>query len=420
MTPVYPLAAVRALALETQRLTAPNPMPQAGQAVGTPSRDSIYDTINLLGAVQIDTLHVVARSHYLVIWSRHGTYNQGFFDHLAYHPEERQLFEGWQHAACYVPLCEYRYQMPLQRSLREGPSDWYTRWLDEKQHAETVALVRERIRSEGALRVSDFERGDHRGGTWWNWRPAKVALEYLYAFGDLMIADRVKFQRVYDLTERVLPEWVDTTEPTRLERNRFWIERGAKALGASLGRNPLDYTWMKLGQGRPVLAELIREGVLVEVEAKLADGETHTLIIHPDNVTLLQKAADGGIKPRRTTFLSPFDNLFWAQGRDEAFWGFRQRLEAYTPAPKRIYGYFSLAILHHDRLVGRFDPKLERSEGLMRLKALHLEPGVAPDEDLVAGVAGAMREFMSFHGAQELAIDSSNPPEFGEKLLSTL
>src|SRR5512143_3700406 len=127
--------------------------------------------------------------------------------------------------------------------LREGPGDWYTRWLHEKHNAELVAVVRERIRSEGALRVSDFERGDHRAGAWWDWRPAKVALEYLYAFGDLMIADRVNFQRVYDLTERVLPVWVDTTEPSVDERDRFWIERGAKALGAGLHRNPLDYTW---------------------------------------------------------------------------------------------------------------------------------------------------------------------------------
>jgi hypothetical protein len=414
MTTVYPLEAVRALALETQRLTGPNP--QIGSNGSPASLDSLYETVAAIGAVQIDTLHVVARSHYLVLWSRHGAYDQKIFDGLAYHPQERKLFEGWQHAACYVPLHEYRYQMPHQRMLRDGPGDWYTRWLHEKHNVEVVGLVRERIRSEGALRVSDFDRGDHRGGAWWDWRPAKVALEYLYAFGELMIADRVNFQRVYDLTERILPAWVDVAEPTRLERDRFWIERGAKALGASLRRNPLDYTWMKLGLGRPVLADLIKEGVLLEIEARLADGKTHTLIVHPDNLPLLERAADGAIQPKRTTFLSPFDNLFWAQGRDEAFWGFRQRLEAYTPAPKRIYGYFSLAILHKDQLVGRFDPKLERAHGILRLKSLHLEPAVAPDEELVAGVAAAMRDFMTFHKANDLVIEASNPPEFGEKL----
>ena len=412
MTTVYPLKAIRALALESQLLASPNISPSP------PDPDSIFKTVDHLGAVQIDTLHVVARSHYLVIWSRLGSFDPGIIDDLAF--RERRLFEGWQHAACFVPMHEYRYQMPLQRSLREEPSDWYTRWLHQQHHAETVAIVRERIQREGALRVSDFERGDHPPGTWWNWRPAKVALEYLYAFGDLMIADRLKFQRVYDLTERILPAWVDLTEPTRLQRNRFWLERGAKALGAGLQRNPLDYTWMKLGAGRPILAELLREGGLVEVQGHLSDGQTGTLIIHPDNLAVLQRAADGEIRPGRTTFLSPFDNLFWAQGRDQAFWGFRQRLEAYTPAHKRVYGYFSLAILHKDRLVGRLDPKIERKSGLLRIKSLHLEPGIKPGSELLAGVADAMRDFMAFHQARDLVIEASNPPEFGLKLMRAM
>jgi uncharacterized protein YcaQ len=327
MTSIYPLGAVRALALETQRLTGPN-QPAATNG-SPPSPDSILETVDALGAVQIDTLHVVARSHYLVVWSRHGAYDERIFDGLAYHPRERKLFEGWQHAACHVPLHEYRYQIPHQRMLRDGPGVVH-RWLHEKHNVEVVGLVRERIRSEGAQRVSDFERGDHRGGTWWNWRPAKVALEYLYAFGELMIADRVNFQRVYDLTERILPEWVDVAEPTRLERDRFWIERGAKALGASLRRNPLDYTWMKLGIGRPVLADLIKEGVLLEIEARLADGKTHKLIIHPDNLPLLERAADGAIQPSRTTFLSPFDNLFLGSGP-------RRGILGLPPAARGLY-----------------------------------------------------------------------------------
>jgi hypothetical protein len=410
MGTVYPLRAVRTLALETQRLTAPD------TSTPPPDPDSILKTIAALGAVQIDTLHVVARSHYLAIWSRHGAYDPKVLDRLTYDPKERRLFEGWQHAACFIPLEAWRYQMPLHRSVREGTSRWFGDWMRDKQHAEMAALVRERIRREGALRVSDFERGDHRGGAWFDWRPAKRALEYLFTCGDLMIADRVNFQRVYDLTERVRPPWVDTTEPTLAERNRYWLERGAKALGASLERNPIDYAWVLFGPHRPILKDLLKEGVLVQVQARLADGEVHSLIIHPDNLPLLQKAADGEIKAGRTTFLSPFDSLFWAQGRDQAFWGFHQRLEAYTPAPKRAYGYFSLAILHKDRLVGRFDPKMERRTGLLRLKSLHLEAGVRPTGKLVSDVADALRDFMAFHGAKDLVIEASNPPDFGTRL----
>jgi uncharacterized protein YcaQ len=414
MPTVYPLRAVRALALEIQRLTAP------ARSAQTPSADSIFETVDAMGSLQIDTLQVVARSHYLVIWSRHGAYDTGILDRLAYHPKERKLFEGWQHAACFIPLQEWRYQLPLQRSVREGTSRWFSSWTSDKKHLQIAAQVHDRIRAEGALRVSDFERGDHRGGAWWDWRPAKTALEYLYVRGDLMVADRANFQRVYDLTERVLPAWVDTSEPTRVERDRFWLERAARALGASLIRNPQDYAWISHGIRRATLTDLIKERVLVEVKARLADGEVHTLIVHPQNLPLLEKAADGEIKPQRTTFLSPFDSLFWAQGRDEGFWGFRQRLEAYTPAPKRIYGYFSLAILHGDQLVGRLDPKLERKSGLLRLKSLHLEPGIKPTGKLVADVAAALRDFMAFHGARDLVIESSNPPQFGAKLRKAL
>jgi hypothetical protein len=124
--------------------------------------------------------------------------------------------------------------------------------------------------------------------------------------------------------------------------------------------------------------------------------------------------------PGRTTFLSPFDNLFWAQGRDQQLWDFRKALEAYTPANKRVYGYFCLPILHHDRLIGRFDPKLERKSKLLRIKALYLEPGISPEDELVAGTASALRDFLVFHGANDLVIERSQPAEFGTKLLSAL
>jgi uncharacterized protein YcaQ len=402
---IYPLSALRALALHTQKLDTPN------GSEPPPSLDSVFETVDRLGAVQIDTLQMVARAHYVTLWSRHGAYDPSSFDTLASTPAERKVFEGWYHAACFVPIHEYRYQMPHQRRLREDGHQWFQDWLQKPGHRELVEAVMTRIRTEGAVRTSHFE-GDGKRGTWWDWKPAKMALEHMYAFGDLMIAGRVKFQRIYDLTERVLPAWVDTTEPTPEERDRFWIQRGAKALGVSLPRNPADYTWMKLTKARPIIAEQIKTGALVEVQGETLGG-VKTLLVHRDNLALLEKAAAGEISPRRTTFLNPFDNLWWAQGRDEAFWGFRQRLEAYTPAPKRIYGYFCLPILHKDRLV-------ERKNGLLRLKALYLEPGIAPDEELVADVAVAMRDFMAFHGAKDLVIEKSQPGEFGEMLAKKL
>lgn len=408
----YPLSALRAVALHAQGLGAPD--------TAAPTFESIYNTVRQIGCVQIDTLQMVHRSHLLTLWSRLGTFDPADFDRLAYHPAQRRLFEGWQHAACFIPLEDYRHQMPHQRCLREQPSDGYQRWLAEQAHAELVPGVLERIRQEGALRANDFGSDGHKPGGWWNWKPAKVALEYLYAFGELMIAERVNFQRVYDLTERVLPDWVDTTEPTPQERDNYWIERGALALGVFEPFQAADYSYRKRTPARPILAEMQQQGVLLPIQAELADGRVHGWLIHRDMLPLLQQAADGALSARRTTFLSPFDNLFWGHNRDEQLWGFRQRLEAYLPAPKREWGYFCLPILHHDRLVGRFDPKLERRERTLRLKALYLEPGVEPDEELVSDTAAALADFMRFHQADTLVIERSQPDEFGARLLACL
>lgn len=413
MTTIYPLSALRAFALHTLKLDEPN------GSETTPSLDSIYATINQLGAVQIDTLQMVARAHYLAIWSRHGNYEQTLFDRLAFDPAQRRTFEGWYHAACYLPMHEYRYQMPRQRKTREGGHHWYAKWIENPEHQALIDAVRQRIQAEGGLRTSDFENPETRRNSWWDWKPAKIALEYLYAYGDLMIADRPRFQRVYDLTARVLPAWADKTEPSADERDRFWVERGAKALGVSLPRNPGDYTWMKITRSRPIVKQLVQDGLLVEVQGETLTG-VQTLIVHRDQLQGLERAANGEIHPQRTTFLNPWDNFWWAQDRDEALWGFKHVIEAYVPAPKRIYGYYSMPILHKERLVGRFDPKLERKTKRLRIKALHLEPGVAVEDELVNDLAVTMRDFMKFHQADELVIEACNPPEFAGKLMRIL
>jgi uncharacterized protein YcaQ len=362
---------------------------------------------------------VVRRSHYLVPWSRIETYQPDDFNDLIFGPK-RLLFEGWEHAATIIPLVEYRYQIPHQRNLREHPTNWYNRWLNELVQKDFVPQVLERIRHEGSLKVSNFASDGRQAGTWWNWRPAKVALEFLYAYGELMIADRDKFQRVYDLTERFLPKWVNTFEPTAEERDRFWVERGAKALGICTAQQAGDYTWMKVSRSKPHIVSLLNDGILLPISGKLSNGITTELIIHRDNLLLLEQIADGALKAERTTFLSPFDNLFWAARRDEMFWGFHKALECYLPASKRIYGYFCLPILHKGCLVGRFDPKLERKTGILNLRALYLEPGIKPSEELVKEVAIALRDFMAFHEARDLVIECSTPVTFGKKLRNVL
>jgi uncharacterized protein YcaQ len=408
-----PLLMVRTLALHAQGLTTPN------GAEAAPTLDTIYDAVDRIGCVQIDTLHMVRRAQYVTLWSRLGQYDPDDFDRLIYHPDHRRLFEYWQHAASIIPLDDYRYYAHKMRHFRNG-GGWWPEWSKQPENIALVDAVRGRIRDEGAQRSSDFEAPDGTRGPWWDWKPAKHALEYLYNVGDVMIADRVKFQRVYDLRERVLPGWVDQREPSPDETHRHLVERAARAVGIGEAGHIADYAYMRRGDAGPALAELTGMGVLVEVEGEVMGGETRTLIVHRDTLPLVEQAADGVIRPARTTFLNPFDSLFWARNRDQRFWGFRQTLEAYRPAPKREWGYYCLPILHRDQLIGRFDPKLERKKKTLILRALYLEPGIEPADEMMADVAGVMRDFLAWHEANDLVIEKSHPAVFGERLLAAL
>lgn len=407
------LPVVRTLALYAQALTSRH------EAQPPAAPDALYEIIDRLGCVQIDTLHMVRRSHYLVLWSRVGQYDPADFDRLVYDPERRRLFEYWQHAASIIPLTEYRYRSHKMRHFQQG-GGWWPKWSEKPANRAIIEAVRERVRTEGGLRAADFVDDHARRGAWWDWKPAKHALEYLYNIGEFMIADRVNFQRVYDLRERVLPAWVDTSEPSVDEEHRHTVARAARALGIGSAGHIADYAYMKRGEAAPYIADLADRGELVEVDAETASGEVRTLLMHRDLLPLVEPAAEGELRAGRTTFLSPFDSLFWPRDRDQQVWGFRQVLEAYKPEPDRIWGYFCLPILHRERLVGRFDPKLERRNGTLRLKALYLEPGIAPEDDLIADMAGAMRDFMVWHGATDLVIERSEPGELGDKLLAAL
>jgi hypothetical protein len=412
---VYPLSAVRTMALHAQGLT------QLNSADKVPDVQRINQVVDQLNYVQIDTLNLIQRAQYIVLWSRLGSFIATDLDRLIYAPEERVLFEGVQGVAAILPLKDYRYQLPEFDKRRKGLIKWYTNWLDSQGSRELVEVVYERIKQEGALKASDFEYDGPRRGSWWDWKPAKIALEYLFTRGDLMIANRVNFQRVYDLTERVLPGWVDTSMPGVEERDRYWIEQGMLALGICLPNQMAEYAYhMRRALPKELKVQLLSDGTLVSVKAILADGLEHEMLVHCDQLEILQQVADGAIQAERTTFLSFFDNLFWCRGRDLQVWGYRNIIESYVKAENRKYGYFCQSILHKERIVGRFDPKMERKTGVMRLKALYLEPGAEPDEELVAGVVSAMRDFMKFHKAKELVIEKSEPIEFGEKLLKAI
>ena len=415
----YPLVAARALALHTQQLDAASPD-------DAPDAEAIYDTIERVGWVQLDTLQMVRRSQYIALWSRLGPYDTADFDYLIFGNgsikggNDRRLFEYWMHAACIIPLSLYRFCIPAMRRHANPTGKRRREWLQDPANIAVLDEVMAYTRKNGLARSADFERTDGRRGTWWDWKPAKVALEHLYNTGELTIANRVNFQRIYGITETVLPEWVNTTPPSEEEAYLTLLDKSARALGVCAPMQIPDYFHMKRTPAKPLVQRMLDEGTLAQVNVELDDGTVAEQVVHRANLALLERAADGDIAPRHTTFLSPFDSLFWAKGRDMQFWGFQQILEAYKPAPQRIWGYFCLPILHNDRLVGRFDPKLERRDATLRLKHLHLEPGVEPEDDMVADIAWAMRSFMAFHDATDLVIERSKPRGLRRRLLRAM
>ena len=226
----------------------------------------------------------------------------------------RRLFEYWMHAACIIPLAHYRLAMAAMRRHAEGGAGWRRRWPTTPHTAGCCARCWRGSRRTGR----SGPRTPHREETARHLVElgrAKIALEHLYNTGHLAICNRVNFQRVYDLRDRVLPAWVDRREPDADEAMRSLLEISSKALGMCTPAQVAHYFHAKQADARPLIDRLIARGRLVTVTARLADGADHELVVHRDNLPLLQRAADGELRPRRTTFLSPFDSLFWASGR---------------------------------------------------------------------------------------------------------
>ena len=375
------LAQARRLALHAQGLAGAD-APNAAQ------------TFNRLGYVQIDTIAVIQRAHHHVLWTRQPDYTPDQLDHLQM--RQRAVFEYWTHAAAYLPMADYRYYLP--RMLATRKSERHRQW--RRENSRLVRHVLQRIRREGALAAGDFEDPSGKRGPWWDWKPAKRALELLYDTGELIVAGRRQFQRLYDLPERALPAGLDTSRPTAGEGARFSVSRTLQAHGLAALRQ------FRLGlcpaQALPRALDQLRESGAV-VPLKL-EG-THTpyfawraaLDDLPDS---LEPACH---------LLSPFDNLVIDRTRLEQLFGFHYRIECYVPAPKRQYGYFALPILWGDRLVGRLDPKAERKRGVFQVRGLFFEPDFEGYDQLLPALAQTLRRFAAFNGCEKIAIEATTP-----------
>jgi hypothetical protein len=330
----------------------------SSQGLANLSSVKTLDVIENLGHVQIDTIAVIERAHHHTLWSRN----------LSYQPEElgallarRKIFEYWSHAASYLPMSSYRFALPKMYKYRTSKSHWFK--IDKK----TKSYVLDRIKAEGPLKASQFESDGKRTG-WFDWKPAKKALEQHFMAGTLMVTRREGFQKVYDLSERVLPNSVSTTLPSVEELAQFIILSQLKNHGLAT-TDELSYL-----RGTELKKAIKQQAMILledkKIQSHQIDGQSKVYYSLTKNkpVTPLKKEVH---------ILSPFDNLVIQRKRLKELFVFDYQIECYVPGPKRKFGYFCLPILQGDRFIGRIDTKAVRDERVFQVKSLFPEPGIS-------------------------------------------
>jgi hypothetical protein len=371
----------------------------------TASKDDVLSIIRQMAALQIDTINVVARSPYLVLWSRLGNYQNSWLDELL---AEGKLFEYWSHEACFLPIEDYvlyRHQMISPQGLGWK---YNHKWL--KENATQVDEVRQHIHKHGPSRSANFERKDGKSGGWWEWKPEKRSLEVLFTTGEVMVARRHNFQRIYDLRERVHPQWRDERDlKTQIECQTQQVLQAVKALGIAKASWVADYFRMGKLESKIHPVTLAKKELLLTVKVEGWEQEAY---VHPHHAETLQLAIDGKLKPTATRILSPFDPLVWDRKRAIELFNFDYKLECYTPAEKRRYGYFTLPILRRGTIVGRMDAKAHRKDGVFEIKSLHLEENIRVSLALVKDIAKAIRSFAEWHQTYEIRLPTSNSEPF--------
>jgi uncharacterized protein len=363
----------------------------AAQGFGAPRLEKVtagrwLRTLDRLSLHQIDSVNVLVRAHYLPTFSRHGPYDRSMIDVAAWGGrKKRRLFEYWAHEASLLPL-------PLHPLLRwrmaradRGEAGWKgLRLFAGERRAEAEGFLK-RIRNEGPSAASDFEEKRGRSG-WWEWGEAKQALEWLFWSGHITTATRRgSFERVYDLTERVIPaEILALPTPDERHAQRALIERAAQALGVATAQDLRDYFRLGPSEARQAIASLLEGGVLEPVEVP---GWTHLAYLYRD--------ARRARRISSCALLAPFDPLVWERSRDLRLFDFHYRIEIYTPADKRQHGYYVLPFLLGDRLVARLDLKADRQGERLLVHAVHLEPHAPSDAmDAISEELGVLADWL--------------------------
>ncbi len=394
------LKQARRIALYSQGLLQKEPFGRGLHAV--------QRTIDQLHYIQIDTISVVDRAHHHVLNTRIRNYSPSMLNELQ--SSRQTVFEYWFHAAAYLPMADYRYYRPIMQGMRKKHNV-------DKNIRQTIIR---RINTEGPLQSRDFaapKGKKHKG--WWDWKPTKFALEIMFLSGELMIRERQGFQKVYDLTENVLPDHIDISKPTDKERGHFYVRRLLTSLGIAQAKD-LCYAraTIKRFSGYDMQARInqsLQEMIeSAEVSCVDIDGNIYYCLSK-----VLEKPPQKSSR-KRISFLSPFDNLVINRRRLLELFDFSYKLECYVPEAKRKFGYFTLPILFGDALIGRLDCKAVRKTKTLVINNLWLEKKTKVDDSLIMALLAALNQYKSDLQCEFIAVNRVENRILKQQLLREL
>jgi len=372
---------------------------------------AVSDLLEHLGAVQLDTISVLARSHELVAYARLGAIGRTAVESAYWNGDS--AFEYWSHAACILPMSEWPWFAFRRRHYARRGQRWHG------VPAKALKGILKRLRDEGPLTTKDLG-GAKKSGYWWDWSEAKIAMEWLLDIGDVVVAQRTGWRRVYDLPERVVPaalreqrRWVDADGihgPDDGECLRRLVGLGGHSVGVGTASDIADINRLGVTE---TLAH-VGDTDLVEVSVR---GWGHRAWASPEALEWI----GGGSRPRsRTTLLSPFDSLIWNRDRMERLFGMEHRIEAYTPSAKRVHGYFAMPVLHAGHLVARVDPAREKGTLVAKRVTLEVTRAGTPVSGAIEGTARALKEASSWVGADRIRVDEVMPSSAARSLRSAV
>lgn len=342
--------------------------------------------IENLAYIQIDTISVIERAHHHILWNRVPDYD---LTHLNQLVKEQHIFEYWYHAASYLPMRDYRYALPRMMSIRNNENRYYTN-VDQRLMNEILA----RVKAEGQLRVRNLAKETQSKGGWWNWGQERRALDKLFMQGDLMICERNGMEKVYDLTERCLPPNLDLSTPTLREYAIYLLETTLRAHGVFTLKQLLHLRTEKPLQ--KMMSEVLNEYIDAGLISTSSNAEK--TIIYVDTKALELEPQTN----RQVKIISPFDNLIIHRERLSLLFNFDYRIECYTPAAKRIFGYFCLPVLYGDTFIGRIDCKAYRTEQRFQVIKFHLENDEVDQKQFLPLLRNELQRFANFNKCPQL------------------